>query len=560
MDQDRKLRKPKFTYSQKMAIVAVLVLIAFTLRLVNVVFVETHFRSFLRTFLYIGIFLAWGISVRWRVMQTQVKRFLIVICFLIIFWMVLRTEKFLIIQDLDISRYLWYAYYIPLILIPLFAFYTAISLGKPEDYRIPLSARLLLIPAILMILLVLTNDLHQQVFRFPAGSPVFTDDAYRYGLLWFLIMLWEGGVALTAYFIMLIRCRTLKKKRVLFLTILPFFLAFIYGITSALLIPVVMFFFGDITSAFSLLIIWMLEGCLWSGLIQTNTGYETLFSESSLGWQILDDAGAVVFASKNASPITRASLEILQKDRKYHLDEKTLVRSNPIHGGSVVWKEDVSEIREILREIEENRDNLAEGIRIEQENYEIDLQIHSLREKNRLYDKLHDRISPQTAKMKLLLDELDVLGQSKDADTAFAQRQTLSQIAVLAAYIKRRGNLMFLWEQSEELELQELALCFAESFENLKFLDVECGADFPETQKIPSRDAIRIYEFFEKIIEAADFCPDAIWIKADEKEDHATFRFFAESKTPLAACVKWADDTHYEDGSWVFTLHCGKGA
>ena len=49
--------------------------------------------------------------------------------------------------------------------------YIALSMGKPEDYRLSRRSGMLLIVPAVLFLLVITNDLHQQVFAFKSGVP-----------------------------------------------------------------------------------------------------------------------------------------------------------------------------------------------------------------------------------------------------------------------------------------------------------------------------------------------------------------------------------------------------
>ena len=132
------------------------------------------FLGFLRSVLYIGLFAAWGFSLNRRVVQKKVKRYLIFVVVLLIFWNVLKTLKYLVVTEPIICRYLWYLYYAPMLLIPLLVFLAGWLMGKPDDCKLPYGLWFLWIPTILLILLVLTNDLHQQVFRFAFGHNILT--------------------------------------------------------------------------------------------------------------------------------------------------------------------------------------------------------------------------------------------------------------------------------------------------------------------------------------------------------------------------------------------------
>lgn len=126
--------------------------------------------SYLRSFIYIGLFAAWGLSVRQRIVQKQVCRFMTVTAVLLIIWMVVRSAKYFIFWQPDAVRYLWYLFYLPMLFVPMLALLIAMSLGKPDEYKFPKGMSVLWIISGTLLLLVLTNDLHQFVFTFPKDA------------------------------------------------------------------------------------------------------------------------------------------------------------------------------------------------------------------------------------------------------------------------------------------------------------------------------------------------------------------------------------------------------
>ena len=48
----------------------------------------------IRTIIYIGLYIAWGVSVRKRVIQLQVRRYLTAVSALMVFWFVVRSMKY----------------------------------------------------------------------------------------------------------------------------------------------------------------------------------------------------------------------------------------------------------------------------------------------------------------------------------------------------------------------------------------------------------------------------------------------------------------------------------
>ena len=76
----------------------------------------------------VDVLIAWCVSIRNRILNKQIRMYLILVGLLMIFWLTVRIAKwrFLAVTD-PLGRYFWYAYYIPMILIPLFGVFIEFS-------------------------------------------------------------------------------------------------------------------------------------------------------------------------------------------------------------------------------------------------------------------------------------------------------------------------------------------------------------------------------------------------------------------------------------------------
>ena len=436
-----------------------------------------------------------------------------------------------------------------MLFIPLFSLYVAILLGKPANARLSKTAlALLYIPTVLCLLLVLTNDLHQLVFSFPEGE-VWTDLNNGYTFGYYIVLGWEILCALAAFVIMIIKCRlSYRKKYLPFLLLtasIGYALVYVSGVKWMQLIG------GDITAAQCLMFTGILECCIQCGLIQTNTGYQALFEAGSIGAQIVDTDYDTRYASSN-TPKLSAEIMRSAESEAAKLDHNTLLKSSKIPGGHVLWQEDITDISAVLQKLEENRKTIAESNDVEQENYKTKVKINTVREKNRLYD----RLQAQTAHQIELLDKL--LTQYEAEGDPEIRRSLLAKAAVIGAYIKRRGNLMFIGEKSNVTDTAELSACLDESFANLELMGVECAIDIPGKNSIDIRDAIRVYDFFEAVTEKAMDDLRFVWLKARSLEDAVIFYLQAESKSELSALSMLADTCTCEEGVWRFSLRIGK--
>lgn len=530
-------------------IVAVLIVCAVVLRVLGKFDILKVPGGILRSLIYIALYIGWGISVSKRIIQVQVRHYLIAVSGLMVFWFVIRSMRYFFITDIGIARQLWYLYYLPMLFIPLFSLFVAISLGKPENARLSKTALVLLyIPTVLCLLLVLTNDLHQLVFSFPEGE-VWTDDNMSYSFGYFFVIGWEILCSLAAFVIMIIKCRLSYRKKYL-----PFLLlacSIVYALIYVSGVEWMQLIGGDITAAQCLMFTGILECCIQCGLIQTNTGYRAMFEAGSIGAQIVDTDWHIRYASSNAPKLPSDMMRSAESEAAKP-DNNTLLRSSKIPGGHVLWQEDITDITALLEKLEENRKTISESNDVEQENYKTKVKINTVREKNRLYD----RLQAQTAHQIELLDQL--LTQYEAQSDPEIRRSLLAKAAVIGAYIKRRGNLMFIGEKSDVTDTAELTACLDESFANLELMGVECAIDIPDKNSIYTRDAIRVYDFFEAVTEEAMDDLQFVWLKARGLEDAVIFYLQAESKTDLSALASLADTCTCEEGVWRFSLRIGK--
>ncbi len=503
-----------------------------------------------RSLIYIALYIGWGISVSKRIMQVQVRHYLIAVSGLVVFWFVIRSMKYYFITDIGIARQLWYWYYLPMLFIPLFSLFVAISLGKSKNARLSKTALLLLsIPTVLCLLLVLTNDLHQLVFSFPEGE-VWTDDNMSYSFGYFFVIGWEILCALAAFVIMIIKCRLSYRKKYL-----PFLLlasSIVYAFIYASGVEWMQLIGGDIAAAQCLMFTGILESCIQCGLIQTNTSYEELFMASRLGAQITDQGNTVCLASSNARGLT-GEQRMSAKTHPVLADKTTLIKSKPIRFGHVLWQEDVSELTEAIEQIEENCRDLSERNRIRQENLETKKKILSLQEKNRAADVLNQETAGQISMIEHLLTQYDT------ENDAQKREKILAGAAVLGAYIKRYGNLLLVSHREETADIRDLSRCFEDSFVNLELLDVKCLCTLPADVILATKDMLRIYRTFETILEDCLFDLHSVWVNARERKGQFLVSIDFVCDTDLSGHKADADLYSCEDGTCRFTFQLQKG-
>lgn len=77
-------------------IILLAVIVAYIFRLIGRGSFYPTLFSYLRSFIYIGLYAVWGLSVRQRIVQKQVGRYLTGVSVLLILWLSFRTVKYFI--------------------------------------------------------------------------------------------------------------------------------------------------------------------------------------------------------------------------------------------------------------------------------------------------------------------------------------------------------------------------------------------------------------------------------------------------------------------------------
>ena len=512
---------------------------------------------FLRAAIHIGLYTVWGISTCNRIIQPQVRRYLTVVSALMVFWITVRTIRYSLEEALWVTRHLWYLYYLPMLFIPLLAVFIALSLGKPESVRLPKWTTLLYIPTAALLLLVLTNDLHQLVFVFPADAVIWKDD-YHYAFGYFLTVGWMVLCTVTALITMLIKCRVPHSRKILMLPFVPAATALLYGVLYILRVLGVFrlawlrVIAGDMTVVFCLMIAAVLESCIQCGLIPNNTGYDALFPVTRLGAQIIDRENAVCLASSNARELT-AKQRMDAQTQPVSADKNTIIKSQPIRFGRVLWQEDVAELAEAIEQSEENCRNLAERNCIRRENLETRKKLLTLQEKNWANDLLRRETAPQIDLIDRLLRQYDTEPDDRK------RRRLLAGVAVVGAYIKRYGNLLLVNERTKTADLRDLSRCFEESFVNLELLGVNCLHTLPPELTLATRDMLHVYRSFEAAVEACLYDLHHVWINARESGGWVLMNLEFVCDTDLSPLASAANAFSCEDGACRFTFKLQKG-
>ena len=535
--------------------VAAILLIAYSCRIIsNNGYYGTEV-GLLRSFIFIALFAAWGASLYNRIIQTRIRCYMSAIALLMIFWFIIRTLKYYFISaELypGIVRHLWYMYYLAMLYIPLLAVYVAMSIGKTEDSHLPMKAVLLYIPTLFLFLLVITNDLHELVFIFPADAAVWTDNDYSYGVGYYIVNAWMLFCALSMLYVMSKKRRIAESKKLIFIPCIPIIALLLYLIFYSSGAPWLRFILGDVTAVICLMYAATLELCIQFGFIQANTNYMELFCASTAGAQITDKDYHVILSSVAAKNLDTKTLA-KTKNEPVMLKGGLRLSGAPIKKGHVVWTEDMSPLLKVLEELQEAKENLEDSNKILEEEHALKKREAHIMEQDRLYNIIqHD-----TAHQICLMDTMIKQAETADGDE---KRKLLQKMLVIGAYLKRRSNLVFLADKSSMLDANELVLTIGESLDNLEVLGIFCGFRTELTEPVLAYQIIAMYDFFENVMERTLDRICSITVYAGKRDGSLFLNINTDSTADFSDFV--SDNVNVErdeDNEWKLTLRMNTG-
>ena len=511
-----------------------------------------HALTFLLTsVIYMTLAMGYAVSIQQRIMQTAVRRLMMAAVGMAALWIFLRTCKYRFFDSESIQRYLWYLYYLPQLVSPTLALLASLHLGRGENQPLPRAWYLLLIPAALLFLGVMTNDLHQQAFRF---SPDGGNDDYIHGPVYFLAIAWMLGMMAFSTAVLFRKSRVRSGRRFIWLPGTLFAAGFALSLLSFLNVITAY----KIPEMFCATFVATWECCIRIGLVPSNTNYGGIFAASTIPAQITDQEDNAVFLSAGAQLLTKEQLQSAREGMVF-LDQDTRLHSHVLHGGRIFWTDSVAALNRIRRQLEEAVATLAEDNELVRTENEVRLQQARLEEKNRLYDSMLPAVRPQLHAIDHLL--ADTTPDSPDFD------RRMALVCVYGAYVKRRCNLTLIQQAETCTGLQELALCIRESLGYLSDLGVSEAFRQQRDAQLPPSAVILAYDFYQAAVEAAlpELTALMVNLRADAQE--ITLRLIMED-AQASLPADWEEkrlgehrarmEQESQDGTLFLTLRMAK--
>lgn len=455
---------------------------------------EDALRSYLAWVVYMLLLFGWQYTISTKITQKTMRSHLTAQNIVSILYLTVRfvQDAFLYV-NIPWMRFTGYFINIAAIFIPLFGLYVAFYLGKADDYRISEKWYLLLIPACLLSVLALTNDLHHFFYYImPEESQ---PNLYFHPYIGtYIVYIW--GLSIISYQVYVIYRRNgTTKSDSLYRKLIPFYepiLLLLFSIPYATTAYVVRFELVEYSAGLIFILVLCWQIYILVGLIPVNTQYEEVFRRSTVAMQILSPNDERIAVSENAAEITPAILEALKQNQHFSATEDITMHLHQIPGGYMVWQTDLSQINQALRELqslnaelEEKRDLLAQEIRIQSDET-------SIQARNDIYDSLSSDVAEQLT----LLTEL--LSESISTDD-------WNRICLIGTYIKRFCNLRLTYQEQQTIPMGDLAISLQDIAKCMKNLGIRTSLDFCPTSNLEPELILLIMKALEALLEEVDF-------------------------------------------------------
>lgn len=437
--------------------------------------------------------ICWMVSANGRTMRRDIQRVILTAGSMIACWVLLRLYQMQLPYQGIVSRLCWYGFFVFQIGLPLTMLWLALIIDHPENSgvaRRPMKR--IGVICLLTAILIWTNDLHQLVFRVnPNGN---WEDQYSFGVMYYLMFVLSAVLTSTAM-VMLMRKNWNSPRKLGWIISSAFCLAILlYAVGYAVNVPAARESDYAITNCvFSIL---FFESALRSGLVPANTRYRELFEASPLNMQLVDEVGRTVLASATSTPLPAPLWNRLRSQPGTPIlrDENTMVYANEIHGGMVVWQEDIRALEQMKRERREAIKRLRTANAQLAEQNERKRRQFSAEVRTELISELEQDCREKTER---LFELLHTMHEEEDG-----QLQAW-RVALLLCHIKRRCNLFYHSQESNTISADELTMYVSELAEFAGYASIRALLTCTVHAELKIRHATLFYDFVYDILDWA---------------------------------------------------------
>lgn len=446
----------------------------------------------------------WGITLYCRCSDSVIRRRLVAIAALFIFWLLnvlvrYKTDTYLT------STINWYLYYIPMLFVPMLCVASALkaaSLERKTSVRISEAVAFSICG--ILSLLVLSNNRHSLAFVFDGPYPEFLC-SYSYGpLYWicalYIVLLFFAFIVVLGY-----ACRRRLRRAIAPLGIL-LAVGIAFSVMYAMRVPFV--FAMNFSFFYILMVSLAIELCLDFGLLPSFFRYKDIFSSLSMDIAILSRKGNVVYATtsnqmgSDTRTAIRERIEGEPKELSFASPDNPdiMLHIKSITGGYVLLAEDMTDVNEERRRLEETNDALKRQNSMLQHERDFESELRQAEQERSLLVNIDTSLNDTVETIDVLLNEaLDATG----VENVKKRKHLLTLVRILVAYCKRKGSLVLSQSDDEEFGVERLRIILNEAAGDLRSIGIDCAALVDTISQVPAAAVNLLYDcYYDFIINA----------------------------------------------------------
>ncbi len=431
-----------------------------------------------QTVLALAIYTIWLILLYIRIFDKALKKYVLSIGVLLVFWMAIRMVKRYTTGY--VTEILWYLYYIPLLMIPTFYYNCSSYLinSKNKKRRI-----VVIIISIILFLLVITNSLHNIVFKIKSNI-----NDYNHNIGYFIIVAWILCLIVVAI-INLIKSSKNKGYKNIILISVTILIGIIYTILYIKNIPVIRK--TNMSVIIGTLFCVGLEMMLDFKLIPNNFRYKKIFKNSNLPLEIVSQDGKTRIVTNHSINLKENIINDIKnnKVKSIYKDNNIIKNVNVINGGYSIEEKDYSKINEYEEKLKSIQQELIEQETILQKQRKIATEIYETKLKGEIIELLDEKIEQKRNLINELIKEMKITDIDK-----------MKNIKLLLNYCKRMSNLVISSYNKEKYDNKRLEVIINEMLIEAQSLGIN-GVLKTNNFEISSGETANIYEIiFETIM------------------------------------------------------------
>ena len=425
--------------------------------------------------IFLVIFTIWISTLILRVFDKTLKKYTLSIGICLIFWMIIKVFK-----HYTTGSIMWYLFYLPLIFIPTFYYNCSEYLLKKDNNK----KRIIAIGiSIILLLLVITNDSHQLVFKILNEN---NDYIHKWG--YYLVCIWIFLLLIMAVKNFVKVSLAEKDKKKIIIPFIPIILGLIYTVIYVLDIGFIRK--TNMSIVIGVLFCVGLEVLFRLKLIPNNLRYRKIFLSSNLPIEIISKDGAKKINTNHYIEVEEDIIKDIKNNelKTQYKAENKIQNVKSIQGGYAVEEKDLSKINDLKKKLENTNQELLKQEALLKNQKKIKEKIYEVKIKKEIIELLDEKIDEKREQINKMLDEMTEVDIEK-----------MYMIKLLINYCKRMSSLVISNYNKEKYNNKRIETIINELLTEVKTLNVG-GVLQTNNFEINSSETTAIYEIIFEII------------------------------------------------------------